>query len=58
LLDSISPASSGGGNVKGKMKDVGRTLAFGFRQGEVTTLLQKVQGLTASAELALQILTL
>ena len=57
LLDSIGPVP-GGGDVKGKMKDVGRKLAFGFRQGEVASLMQKLQGLIASAELALQTLTL
>ncbi|MBE3043944.1 hypothetical protein IMZ48_15500 [Candidatus Bathyarchaeota archaeon] len=58
LLDSIGPVPGGGGDVKGKMKDVGRKLAFGFRQGEVASLMQKLQGLTASAELALQTLAL
>lgn len=54
FLDSISDSR---GDVKGKTRDVGRRLAFGFRQDEVTSLKQKVQGLTATVGLALQTLS-
>lgn len=57
FLDSVT-GSARNGDVKGTMKDVGRKLAFGFRQDEVASLQQKVQSLTATAELALQTLNL
>lgn len=58
FLDSIADAPGGGDDVKGKMKDTSRKLAFGFRQDEVASVLQKVQSLTTTAEIALQTLTL
>ena len=56
LRDSIG--SVGGGDVRDRIMDIGRRLAFGFRQGEVATLLQKIEGLTTSANLALTTLNL
>lgn len=57
FLDAISGTPTVSGDVKGKMRDAGRKLAFGFRQDEVMPLLQKVQGLSTTAGLALQALT-
>ena len=54
FLDSISDS---GGDVKGKARDVGRRLAFGFRQDDVASLKQNVQGLTTTVELTLQALS-
>lgn len=47
-----------GDGVKEKMKGAGRKLAYGFRRDEVPGLQRKVQLLTTTADLALQILTL
>ena len=57
FLDSISdtPGASG---IKGNIKNVGRKLAFGFRQEDVPLLLQKIQGLTTTAGNTLQTLNL
>lgn len=49
---------NGSCDVKGRIKDAGKSLAFGFRQGVVASLLQKVQALTATAQFALQTLTM
>lgn len=57
FLDSITDTARDG-DVKGKIKNVGRKLAFGFRQDEVASLQQKVQGLTTTAGGALQTLSL
>ena len=57
FLDSISdtPGASG---IQGSFKDVGRKLAFGFRQEDVSLLLQKIQGLATTAGNALQTLNM
>lgn len=57
FLDSISDSAQDG-DVKGKMRDVGRKLAFGIRRDEVASLQQKVQGLATTAGIALQTLNL
>ena len=44
-----------GDGVEEKMKGAGRKLAYGFRRAEVPALQQKVQLLTITTELALQV---
>lgn len=56
LLKSISDTPQHG--FRGKAKGVGKKLAFGLRQEELSKLQQKVHALSATANLALQTLTL
>ena len=57
LQEFLGSISESRGDIKGKAKDMGRRLAYGFRQDEVESLKQKVQGLTATVGLALQTLS-
>lgn len=54
LLKSLEKTP--GGDIKGKAKDVGKMLAFGFRRGELAALQEKVSSLASNVQLALQII--
>jgi hypothetical protein len=43
-------------NLKGKVKDFGRMLAFGFKQDGLVSLQERVSALTLNVQITLQIL--